>query len=186
MSVVVSARLVPLVRWATAILVLATASGCGQTATNSPAAATAQLCETNFEVCVMPVFMSVIKRSGTDISACTDGTLGQCSCMGSSCHVGGGNGGRFTLSFTDMVTNRNSIILMFADFNNVANSTILTRPLAGTGEAHGGLDIFRDTSDPCYVAIHTWLSQQVQDQSDARCASCAQIANITAACGYVP
>src|ERR1051325_148591 len=66
--------------------------GCGQPVPNGPPDATlggtnAQLCQNDFQTCVMPVLSGQIKRRGGAVISCTDG----------NCHAQGGSGGRFSL-----------------------------------------------------------------------------------------
>lgn len=153
--------------------------GCGEAIENAPVARGSELCQNDFEVCVMPILSASIKRRQGDFRACTD----------SACHVSGGNGGRFTLSFTDMNTNVTAIMDNFVNFTFVEQSPLLTKPTAGDAAFHGGDDIFPGTSDQCYVAIRTWLAKQVPTRTDGTCGVCtttpgAFVATPETSCGY--
>jgi hypothetical protein len=156
-----------------ALLVLAL-SACGEAVENAPVARGVELCQNDFQTCVMPILSSPIKRRQGDFRACTD----------SACHVSGGNGGRFTLSFTDMDTNVTAIMDNFVNFTFVDQSPLLAKPTAGDPAFHGGDDIFPGPSDQCYVAIRSWLAKQVPTRTDAACGVCVSVANPTASCGF--
>ena len=66
-------------------------AGCGQQVPSQAAPAPGVLCSNDFQACVMPVLSGQIRRQ--------DGAT--VSCMDSTCHLAGGNGGRFTLSATE-------------------------------------------------------------------------------------
>jgi len=149
-------------------------SSCGEPVENPPVTRSAELCQNEFQTCVMPILSSPIKRRQGDFRACTD----------SACHVSGGNGGRFTLSFTDMDSNVTAIMDNFVNFTFVDQSPLLAKPTAGDPAFHGGDDIFPNSSDPCYSAIRSWLAKQVPSRTDASCGTCVSVANPTASCGF--
>jgi hypothetical protein len=155
-------------------------SACGQSVQNGPVTRAADLCQTNFTTCVMPIFINPIRRS--------DMTL--VTCNASSCHALLGNGGNFTL-LPDPVKNYQVLQNNFTNFLSPDDSQLLAEPLrdsvtrasiAGIVTFHGGGDIFPSEGDLCYQAIRSWIAEQVTNQ--ATCSVCTAIANPTASCGY--
>ena len=154
-------------------------ASCGDEVPVAPASQNTDLCLNDFQNCVMPVLSGQIRRSGG----------GVVSCMDASCHVAGGNGGRFTLG-ADVTANFEAVKSNFVNFASPHESLILVEPTldsvspSAVAGFHGGGDIFPSRSDACYVAIHNWISNQVVDQSSAACGLCAPIADTFASCGY--
>jgi hypothetical protein len=155
---------------------------CGDPVPSQRQSATEVLCLNNFQTCVMPVLSGQIRRRGGSIV----------SCMDSNCHVVGGSGGRLLL-VADATANSEAIKANFVSFETVDESLILAEPLqddqtpaavAGIASFHGGGEIFPSRSDTCYLAISTWISEQVTSQG--ACSSCSAIANTLTSCGYPP
>lgn len=122
----------------------------------------------------MPVLSGQIRRE--------DGVT--VSCMNSTCHLAGGNGGRFTLSATDANADM-QVVQTLSDLGNPHNSPVLMKPAEEV--THGGGHVFSGRSDSCYLAIFTWISNQVDptlgDASPA-CGLCTPIANTSTSCGF--
>lgn len=154
-------------------------SACGQSVENGPVTRTADLCQTNFQTCIMPIFNSPMRRSN----------LSSVSCMDSSCHVLGGNGGTFTL-LSDTLKNYEILQNNFTNFQSPDDSPLLAEPLldsvtrgtiSGIVTFHGGGDIFPSEGDLCYQKIKSWIAEQVTNQTS--CSVCVAI-NPTVSCGY--
>jgi hypothetical protein len=168
--------LCPLLASACALL-----GACGGDVENAPVSSTGgTLCITDFEQCVNPVFDAVI-----------NGRTGQTTCASSGCHdVGAGSGGAFkifpgaTPGSVEMMANFFSA-KAFSNLDNPAQSKLLLEPLQGvfsiTG-THTGGDIFPDVNDPCYQAIHEWISVRVEDEQAESCGFCTPPA--LPECGY--
>jgi hypothetical protein len=132
------------------------------------------LCSNDFQACVMPVLSGQIRRE--------DGVT--VSCMNSTCHLAGGNGGRFTLSATDVNADM-QVVQTLSDLGNPHGSPVLIKPADEV--THGGGHVFSGRSDSCYLAIFNWISNQVDpalgDASPA-CGQCVPIANTSTSCGF--
>jgi hypothetical protein len=151
---------------------------CGERVPNERAVTSADVCQSDFERCVMPVLSGQIKRRGGATISCSDG----------NCHAAGGSGGRFSLgsdvnanflaakNFINLTSPDDSVLLVEPTQDDVA-------PSAGAG-THGGGEIFPSRSDACYLAIRNWASNQVADQTSPACGTCTPIASTFASCGY--
>lgn len=139
-------------------------AGCGQQVPQQVVATQGALCSNDFQACVMPVLSSQIRRQ--------DGAT--VSCMDSTCHLAGGNGGRFTLSATDVSADM-QVVQTLSDLGNPFNSPVLMKPAEEV--THGGGHVFKDRSDPCYVAIYDWIRQQ----DPAKCGKCQPVSTT---CGF--
>jgi hypothetical protein len=132
------------------------------------------LCSNDFQACVMPVLSGQIRRQ--------DGAT--VSCMNSTCHLVGGNGGRFTLSATDVNADM-QVVTALADLANPHNSPVLMKPAEEV--THGGGRVLSGRGDSCYLAIFTWLSTRADpalgDASPA-CGLCTPVANTFTSCGF--
>src|SRR5258707_12480958 len=100
-------------------------AGWGQQAASPAAPQLGVLCSNDFQACVMPVLSGQIRRQ--------DGAT--VSCMDSTCHLAGGNGGRFTLSATDANADR-QVVRTLADLGNPHSSPVLMKPAEEV--THGG------------------------------------------------
>ena len=162
-----------LVRGGLAATALALA-GCGQQVPNQPVTTQGVLCSNDFQACVMPVLSGQIRRE--------DGAT--VSCMNSTCHLAGGNGGRFTLSATDVAADM-QVVQTLSNLGDPHSSPVLVKPAEEV--THGGGHVFSGRSDNCYLALFTWISNQVDpalgDASPA-CGKCAPIANTSTSCGF--
>jgi hypothetical protein len=150
-------------------------AGCGQQAPSQAAPQPGVLCSNDFQACVMPVLSGQIHRQ--------DGAT--VSCMDSTCHLAGGNGGRFTLSATD--TNADmQVVETLADLGNPHSSTVLMKPAEEV--THGGGRVLSGRSDNCYVAIFNWINNPVdpaQGDSSSACGRCAPVVNTSPPiCGF--
>jgi len=159
-------------------LVAGVVSACGLPVENGPVTRTADLCQTNFQTCVMPIFINPIKRSDSSLVTCN----------ASNCHALGGNGGTFTL-LSDPLRNYEILQNNFTNFLAPDDSPLLAEPLrdsvtrgtiSGIVTFHGGGDIFPGEGDLCYQAIRSWIAEQVTNQ--ATCSTCTAVA--TTSCGY--
>jgi hypothetical protein len=164
---------VPVAGWrggvAAGALVLA---GCGQQVPQQAVATQGVLCSNDFQACVMPVLSGQIRRQD----------LVTVSCMNSTCHLAGGNGGRFTLSATDLNANQ-QVVQTLSDLGNPPASPVLMKPAEEV--THGGGRVLSGRSDPCYVAIFNWINTQVDPalgDASPLCGKCVQ-ANL-AMCGF--
>jgi len=143
----------------------------GETVQNSVAPIVGQLCSNDFRTCVMPVLSRPMRRLGGSVVACND----------SNCHAVGGNGGRFTLGPDD---NANFLSASnFVDRNNPDTSLLLVEPTVdsvlstATAAFHGGGDIFPSSSDACFSAVRSWIT------NTAACGSCTAVP-LSTPCGY--
>jgi len=149
-------------------------AGCGQQVPNQPVATLGVLCSNDFQACVMPVLSGQIRRE--------DGAT--VSCMNSTCHLVGGNGGRFTLSPTDFGANM-QVVQTLSDLGNPPDSPVLIKPAEEV--THGGGHVFSGRSDTCYLAIFNWISNQVDPalgDSSPACGKCVPVANTSTSCGF--
>jgi hypothetical protein len=149
-------------------------AGCGQQVPQQPVATQGVLCSNDFQACVMPVLSGQIRRE--------DGAT--VSCMNSTCHLAGGNGGRFTLSPTDVSADM-QVVQTLSDLGNPHSSPVLVKPAQEV--THGGGHVFSGRSDSCYLAVFDWISNQVDpalgDASPA-CGKCVPIADTSTSCGF--
>jgi hypothetical protein len=149
-------------------------AGCGQQVPSQAVAEQSVLCSNDFQVCVMPVLSGQIRRQ--------DGAT--VSCMDSTCHLAGGNGGRFTLSATDLNADM-QVVKTLSDLANPHNSPVLMKPSEEV--THGGGRVLSGRGDACYLAVFNWISNQVDpalgDTSPA-CGQCAPVASTFASCGF--
>jgi len=150
-------------------------AGCGQQVP-SQAAATGQgvLCSNDFQVCVMPVLSGQILRQDKVLV----------SCMDSTCHLAGGNGGRFTLSATDLNADM-QVVTTLANLANPHDSPVLMKPAQEV--THGGLRVLSGRGDSCYLAIYNWISNQVDPalgDTSPSCGQCTPVANTSTSCGF--
>ena len=149
-------------------------SGCGQQVPEQTLPTQGALCSTDFQACVMPVLSGQIRRE--------DGAV--VSCMNSSCHLVGGNGGRFTLSQTDFVADQ-QVVQTLSDLGNPPASPVLEKPSEEV--THGGGHVFSGRSDSCYLAISSWISNQVDPalgDASPQCGKCVPVANTLTTCGF--
>lgn len=156
---------------------------CGQQVPSRPAMTQNEVCENDFDTCIMPILSSQIRREGGAFVSCMDG----------NCHVAGGNGGRFTLG-ANSAANLQSVKNLI-NLSGPASSLLLVEPtndnvaasaVAGT---HGGGNIFQATGDACYRAIRIWLENQFSPPASGNCGLCqvtpdASVSNPTLSCGY--
>jgi len=149
-------------------------SGCGQQVASQAVNQQGALCSSDFQACVMPVLSGQIRRQ--------DGAT--VSCMNSTCHLAGGNGGRFTLSATDVTADK-QVVTTLSDLANPHASPVLIKPAEEV--THGGGRLFSGQGDSCYLAIFNWLSNQVDpalgDASPA-CGGCMPVMNTSTSCGF--
>lgn len=151
---------------------------CGEQVPNTRATVSADLCANDFATCVMPVLSGQIRRRGGAVV----------SCMDSNCHAPGGNGGRFTLG-PDNDANFQAVKNLIT-LTSPSDSLLLVEPTqddvapSAVAAFHGGGEIFPSTSDACYVALNSWIGNQVTSQSSPVCGLCTPIANTFASCGY--
>jgi len=148
-------------------------AGCGQEVPSQAVTEQGVLCSNDFQACVMPVLSRQIRRQ--------DGVT--VSCMDSTCHLAGGNGGRFTLSATD--TNADmQVVRTLADLGNPHSSPVLMKPAEEV--THGGGRVLSGRGDNCYLAIYNWINNQVdpaQGDTSPSCGKCTPVANNTF-CGF--
>jgi hypothetical protein len=149
-------------------------AGCGQQAPSQAAPQPGVLCSNDFQACVMPVLSGQIRRQGG----------ANVSCMDSTCHLAGGNGGRFTLSATDANADM-QVVRTLADLGNPHSSPVLMKPAEEV--THGGGRVLSGRGDSCYLALFNWISNQVDpalgDASPA-CGQCTPVANTFTSCGF--
>jgi len=132
------------------------------------------LCSNDFQVCVMPVLSGQVRRQ--------DGAT--VSCMDSTCHLAGGNGGRFTLSPTDLNADM-QVVMTLANLGDPHSSPVLMKPAEEV--THGGGRVLSGRGDSCYLAIYNWISNQVDPalgDTSPSCGQCAAVANTFASCGF--
>lgn len=153
---------------------------CGKQVPNERVTATATLCQSDFNTCVMPVLSGQIRRRGGAVISCTDG----------NCHAQGGSGGRFSLG-ADITANFNAA-KNFVNFTNPRESLLLVEPTqddvapSAAAGTHGGGEIFPSTGDACYLAIYNWINKQIPDPNSTATCGCAPVADTFASCGYPP
>lgn len=148
-------------------------AACGQQVPSQAVIAQGALCSNDFQACVMPVLSGQIRRQ--------DGVT--VSCMDSTCHLAGGNGGRFTLSATDPNANM-QVVTTLADLGDPHSSPVLMKPAEEV--THGGGRVLSGRSDACYLAVYNWISNQVDPalgDTSPSCGLCTPVANTFASCG---
>jgi hypothetical protein len=151
-----------------------TLAGCGQQVPSQGVAQLGVLCSNDFQTCVMPVLSGQIRRQ--------DGAT--VSCMDSTCHLAGGNGGRFTLSATDLNANM-QVAKTLADLEDPHNSPILMKPAEEV--THGGGRVLSGRNDSCYGAIYTWINTKADPtlgDASASCGLCTPVATTSTSCGF--
>ena len=150
-------------------------AGCGQQVQQQQAVAPqGVLCTNDFQACVMPVLSGQIRRQ--------DGAT--VSCMNSTCHLAGGNGGRFTLSATDVNADM-QVVQTLSNLDDPHSSPVLMKPAEEV--THGGGHVFAGRSDSCYLAIFNWLSNPVdpaQGDTSPSCGKCVPVASTFTSCGF--
>jgi len=149
-------------------------AGCGQQVPSQAVTQLGALCSNDFQVCVMPVLSGQIRRQ--------DGVT--VSCMDSTCHLAGGNGGRFTLSATDQNADM-QVVETLADFGDPHSSPVLRKPVEEV--AHGGGRVLSGRADNCYLAIYNWITNQVDPalgDTSPSCGLCTPVANTSTGCGF--
>ena len=142
-------------------------AGCGQQVPNQPVATLGVLCSNDFQACVMPVLSGQIRRA--------DGAT--VSCMNSTCHLVGGNGGRFTLSATDVSADM-QVVQALSNLGDPPSSPVLIKPAEEV--THGGGHVFQGRGDNCYLAISNWIS----NQDPTACGKCTAVADTSTSCGF--
>ena len=149
-------------------------AGCGPQVPSQAVIAQGVLCSNDFQACVMPVLSGQIRRQ--------DGVT--VSCMDSTCHLAGGNGGRFTLSATDPAADMQAVTTL-ADLGNPHSSPVLMKPAEEV--THGGGRVLSGRADSCYLAIYNWISNQVDPalgDASPTCGRCTPVANTSTGCGF--
>jgi hypothetical protein len=149
-------------------------AGCGPQVPSQAVTEQGVLCSNDFQACVMPVLSGRIRRQ--------DGAT--VSCMDSTCHLAGGNGGRFTLSATDANADM-QVVKTLADLGNPHSSPVLMKPAEEV--AHGGGRVLSGRGDSCYLAIFNWISNQVDPvlgDTSPSCGLCTPVANTSTGCGF--
>lgn len=155
-------------------------AGCKEVEVTPEASATRTLCYADFEACVSPI-----------LDAQLAARAGPVTCAASGCHdQAAGSGGAFKIypqpapGSAEMLANFFAA-RAFANLDDPSRSKLLLEPLEGVSSisgTHTGGDIFPGTGDACYVAIHDWISTQVEASDSSSCGQC--VAPDTAACGY--
>ena len=147
-------------------------AGCGQQVPEQAVATQGVLCGNDFQACVMPVLSGQITRQGGAVV----------SCMNSTCHLAGGNGGRFTLSPTDVNADM-QVVQTLSNLGDPNSSPVLVKPAEEV--THGGGHVFNGRTDNCYVAVYSWIKNQVDPalgDADPSCGKCVAVA--TTSCGF--
>ena len=139
-------------------------AGCGPQVPEQAVSQQGVLCSNDFQACVMPVLSGQIRRQ--------DGAT--VSCMNSTCHLAGGNGGRFTLSATDVNADM-QVVTTLADLANPHGSPILVKPAEEV--THGGGRVFSGRGDSCYLALYNWITS-------SSCGQCTPVGNTSTDCGF--
>ena len=155
-------------------------SGCKEVVVTEADSDNRTLCYSDFELCVSPI-----------LDAQLSGRAGPATCAASGCHdQASGSGGAFkiyaqaTPTSAQMLANYYAASA-FANLDDPGQSKLLLEPLQGVSSitgTHTGGDIFPDTGDACYVAIHDWISNQVEASDSTACGQCT--VPDTASCGY--
>jgi hypothetical protein len=149
-------------------------AGCGQQVPSQAVANQGVLCTGDFQACVMPVLSGQIRRQ--------DGAT--VSCMNSTCHLAGGNGGRFTLSATDVNADM-QVVQTLADLGSPHDSPVLEKPAEEV--THGGGRVLSGRGDTCYLAVFNWISNQVDPalgDASPSCGKCTPVASTSTSCGF--
>lgn len=149
-------------------------AGCGQQVPSQAVVVQGSLCSNDFQACVMPVLSGqILRQDGATVS-----------CMNSTCHLAGGNGGRFTLSATDVNADM-QVVQTLSNLGDPHSSPVLVKPAEEV--THGGGRILSSRNDNCYLAIYNWISNQVDptlgDASPA-CGKCTPVASTFTSCGF--
>lgn len=162
------------------LALLLSAGGCKEVEVTPAAAENRTLCYADFELCVSPILDQQLS-----------GRSGPVTCAASGCHdQAAGSGGAFKIyaqpapGSAEMLANFFAA-RAFANLDDPGQSKLLLEPLQGVSSisgTHTGGDIFPTTGDACYVAIHDWISTQVEASDSSACGQC--VAPDTAACGY--
>lgn len=169
--------------WGRAVLMFAVAwglAGCGEQASVETTPAGRTLCQSDFNLCVNPVFNQPLRRADNAVVTCASG----------GCHeVGVGFGGAFKIypnATTQQELLANLIVAKaFSNLDIPQDSKLLLEPLAGTSSitgSHTGGDIFPSAADACYVSIRNWIANPVSDDTSPQCGVCT-VPNF-AQCGY--
>ena len=149
-------------------------AGCGQQVQQQAVVAQGVLCTNDFQACVMPVLSGQIRRQ--------DGAT--VSCMNSTCHLAGGNGGRFTLSATDVNADK-QVVQTLSNLGDPHSSPVLVKPAEEV--THGGGRVFQGRTDSCYLAVFNWISNQVDPalgDASPSCGQCVPVASTFTSCGF--
>lgn len=101
--------------------------------------------------------------------------IGGRTCSASGCHsIFGSSGGAFKIYPGITVVNSPEMqanylaAKAFSNLSSIADSKLLLEPLAGAQSivgSHAGGDIFPNTTDPNYVTIYAWISNQIPGPS---------------------
>jgi hypothetical protein len=143
------------------------------------------LCLADYQQCVDPILHAAINGPSG----------GPLTCSAGGCHnVDSGSGGGFELypdpnptdpDFDDQILANFISAKAFANLSAPADSKLLLEPLQGVfaiSGTHTGGDIFPDTNDACYVAMHDWISNRVSTRDDPGCGVCT-LPDVSI-CGY--
>lgn len=159
---------------------LLSAVGCKEVEVTPEASATRTLCYADFETCVSPI-----------LDAQLAARAGPVTCSASGCHdLAAGSGGAFKI-YSQPATGSAEMLAnffaarAFANLDSPSQSKILLEPLQGVSSisgTHTGGDIFPDIGDACYVAMHNWISTQVEASDSSACGQC--VAPDPQSCGY--
>ncbi len=155
-------------------------TGCKEVEVTEASSDNRTLCYADFEQCISPI-----------LDAQLSGRAGPATCASSGCHdQAAGSGGAFKIfsqpapSSAEMLANYFAA-RAFANLDDPDQSKLLLEPLQGVSSitgTHTGGDIFPSTGDACYVAIHDWISNQVEASDSSACGQC--VATDPASCGY--
>lgn len=166
---------VPVAKWREGVAVGALVLvGCGPQVPSQAVVAQGVLCANDFQVCVMPVLSGQIRRQ--------DGAT--VSCMDSTCHLEGGNGGRFTLSATDLNADK-QVVMTLSDLGNPHASPVLMKPAEEV--THGGGRVLSGRTDSCYLAVFNWIGNQVDPalgDASPSCGQCTPVPDTFTSCGF--
>ena len=133
------------------------------------------LCLADYQQCVDPILQAAINGPSG----------GPLTCSAGGCHdVDTGSGGGFEVypdpnpadpDFDTQILANFISAKAFANLITPADSKLLLEPLQGVfaiSGTHTGGDIFPDTNDACYVAMHDWISNGVGARDDPGCGVC--------------
>lgn len=155
-------------------------AGCDSVAVEELGSVGQKLCAVDFDTCVNPIFDATLQ-----------GRTGPVTCAASGCHAqDSGSGGAFKIFPNAGAGSVEAGANYFAarGFANLADpsaSKLLLEPLQGISSVtgtHTGGDIFPDTGDACYVAIHEWINKRVDASDSESCGGC--VAPDVETCGY--